>query len=129
MADDSGQFLDSLLSRMRSAASPLRDKVTQLWNKYKDLDDGKVADYIPELAKANPDWFAISIVSINGQRIDVGNSDQEFTIQSVSKPLFSASPLKCLAGSMSCQRLAFSRSAKRLIPSPSTKHPIALSIP
>jgi glutaminase len=86
MADDSGQFLDSLLSRMRSAASPLRDKVTQLWNKYKDLDDGKVADYIPELAKANPDWFAISIVSVNGQRIDVGNSDQEFTIQSVSKP-------------------------------------------
>lgn len=86
MSDESGRFLDSFLSRMKSAASPLRDTLVELLAKFKDVDEGKVADYIPELAKANPDWFAISIVSVNGQSVDVGDHKQEFTIQSVSKP-------------------------------------------
>jgi glutaminase len=45
-----------------------------------------VADYIPELAKANPDWFAISIATVDGRTFDVGDSQQLFSIQSVSKP-------------------------------------------
>lgn len=86
MSDESGRYLDAFLSRMKSAASPLRDTLMELLAKYKDVHEGKVADYIPELAKANPDWFAISVVSIKGQSIDVGDHKQEFTIQSVSKP-------------------------------------------
>ncbi len=48
--------------------------------------DGQVADYIPELAKARPEWFGISVVSADGQTVDVGDHQQEFTIQSASKP-------------------------------------------
>ncbi|MEM7797494.1 MAG: glutaminase A, partial [Cyanobacteria bacterium P01_C01_bin.118] len=41
--------------------------------------------YIPELSKANPDWFGISVVTTDGQIFNVGDTDQKFTIQSISK--------------------------------------------
>ncbi|MEL6383621.1 MAG: glutaminase A [Cyanobacteria bacterium J06626_18] len=50
-----------------------------------DLNTGTLASYIPELAKANPDWFAISIVTVDGQIFQVGDVEQPFTIQSISK--------------------------------------------
>jgi len=46
---------------------------------------GQVADYIPELKKANPAHFGISVATIDGHVYDVGDSDVPFTIQSVSK--------------------------------------------
>ena len=50
-----------------------------------DLNSGTLASYIPELAKADPDWFAISIVTVDGQTFQVGDFNQPFTIQSISK--------------------------------------------
>ena len=47
---------------------------------------GVVTSYIPELAKANPDWFGISAVSVDGQQCHVGHTTQRFTIQSIAKP-------------------------------------------
>jgi glutaminase len=44
-----------------------------------------VADYIPELKRANPDHFGISLVTIDGHVYEVGDSAVPFTIQSVSK--------------------------------------------
>jgi len=32
----------------------------------KEIKDGKVAEYIPELAKADPNWFAISACTVDG---------------------------------------------------------------
>ncbi|MEO1181299.1 MAG: glutaminase A [Cyanobacteria bacterium J06636_28] len=48
-------------------------------------DEGQVAAYIPELSKANPDWFGISVVTTDGQVFNVGDTAQKFTIQSISK--------------------------------------------
>lgn len=45
-----------------------------------------MATYIPELAKANPDWFGICVVTAGGHVYEVGDSRQPFTIQSISKP-------------------------------------------
>jgi glutaminase len=78
--------LNSLINRMKSAAAPLRDTLRDLHTKYQPLMEGKVADYIPELAKANPNWFAISAVTADGQVYDAGDAQQLFSIQSVSKP-------------------------------------------
>lgn len=64
---------------------PLQTYLNELHQKYQPLQDGKVADYIPELAKMNPDWFGICIVTTDGQIFEVGNTDQRFTIQSISK--------------------------------------------
>ena len=71
---------------MKSAAAPLRHTLNDLFNKNRDVHDGTVANYIPELAKADPNWFAISIVSADGQVVEVGDHQQLFSIQSVSKP-------------------------------------------
>jgi glutaminase len=45
-----------------------------------------LADYIPELAKADPGWFGMSICTIDGSVHQSGDADQPFTIQSISKP-------------------------------------------
>ena len=44
-----------------------------------------MASYIPELTKANPDWFGISVVTLDGRQLHVGDVQQKFTIQSISK--------------------------------------------
>lgn len=46
---------------------------------------GKVADYIPELGKMEPDAIALSVVDTNGNVISVGDVSKKFTMQSISK--------------------------------------------
>lgn len=47
--------------------------------------DGKVADYIPELGKANPDHLSIAIYYPDGRCLVAGDRDKKFTLQSISK--------------------------------------------
>ena len=49
--------------------------------------EGKLADYIPELSKANPEDFGICIISSDKRRSKAGDCDKTFTIQSVVKPI------------------------------------------
>jgi len=46
---------------------------------------GKVADYIPELAKVNSDQFGIALVDLEGKVYGVGDYKTPFSIQSISK--------------------------------------------
>ena len=50
------------------------------------LTTGEVATYIPELSKANPDDFGVSLVTADGRMFEAGSCDRPFTIQSISKP-------------------------------------------
>jgi glutaminase len=47
--------------------------------------EGKVASYIPELSKANPDSLGICVTTLEGEEFYDGNYDEKFTIQSISK--------------------------------------------
>ncbi|MBY6366316.1 glutaminase A [Rhodococcoides corynebacterioides] len=47
---------------------------------------GAVADYIPELATADPDRFGICLTTADGYVYEVGDTRVPFTVQSVSKP-------------------------------------------
>jgi glutaminase len=49
--------------------------------------EGKVASYIPELSKADPDDFGICIISKEGKIDCAGDFDKPFTMQSVIKPI------------------------------------------
>ena len=49
------------------------------------FQEGKVADYIPALAKVNPNQFAMSIELFDGSSFNIGNTDEKFSIQSISK--------------------------------------------
>ena len=48
-------------------------------------DKGKVADYIPELAKVNPDLFGIFLQMLDGDAYYTGDAFTRFSIQSISK--------------------------------------------
>lgn len=49
------------------------------------LSKGKVASYIPALAKVDPDRFAMSVTMFDGRNFHVGCHEEKFSIQSISK--------------------------------------------
>src|SRR5688572_2086651 len=49
-------------------------------------NNGVLANYIPELSKVNPGNFGIVLTTVDGHQYSYGDSEIEFTIQSVSKP-------------------------------------------
>jgi len=53
--------------------------------RYKDLQEGKNADYIPALAKVPSNLFGIALVTVDGQVYTVGDVTELFSIQSISK--------------------------------------------
>ena len=57
-----------------------------IYEKYRGVDDGAVATYIPELGKADPADFGICMVTVDGHVFRAGDCDKEFTIQSMCKP-------------------------------------------
>ena len=59
-------------------------------------NSGAVADYIPQLSKANPGDFGISIATTDGYVYEVGDSDVPFTIQSISKAFVFALALETI---------------------------------
>ena len=69
-----------------SPSAPIEDYLQDLYNRYRELSGGKVADYIPELSKADPNDFGIAIATVDGEVYSVGDANKSFTIQSVSKP-------------------------------------------
>ncbi len=75
----------SLASSIQAVASPFRQYLSDLHAKYQSATEGAVADYIPELALADPNWFGICVVTTDGQVFEVGDCDPLFTIQSISK--------------------------------------------
>ncbi len=48
---------------------------------------GKVASYIPELNSVDPNKFGIHLISLDGQSYGLGDSNEKFSIQSISKAL------------------------------------------
>ena len=53
--------------------------------KYKNNNDGAVADYIPALAKVDPKVFGIAVVTADGKVYTAGDLTTEVSIQSISK--------------------------------------------
>jgi glutaminase len=64
--------------------------VDAAYAKYKDLKDGKNADYIPILTETPSDLFGVVIVTKDGKVYSAGDVDYVFSIQSVSKPFTAA---------------------------------------
>ncbi len=48
-------------------------------------DRGKVADYIPELAKIDPNQFGMAVCLADGREFHTGDADTPFSIQSITK--------------------------------------------
>src|SRR5687767_9251821 len=70
-----------------SAQSPaeIRTAVNAAYEKYRNLKEGKNADYIPALAKVDPALFGIAVVTADGKVYSAGDVKTEVSIQSISK--------------------------------------------
>jgi glutaminase len=64
----------------------IQEIVDDIYEKFKNVDDGEVATYIPELAKAEPQHFGICLATMDGHVFRAGDWDKDFTIQSMCKP-------------------------------------------
>ena len=76
--------------------SLLQTFLDDLHNRYRTLDYGRVASYIPELAKANPNWFGVSVAAIDGQVFEGGGVQQKFTTNLFPRYSSMAWPLKIM---------------------------------
>mgnify|MGYP001823321658 FL=1 len=66
---------------------PMQGYLEALHARLSQVTTGQVADYIPELALADPDWFGIALVTVDGNVYQVGDARLPFTVQSVSKAI------------------------------------------
>lgn len=78
--DEPGSDQDERRAYVATAISTLHER-------FAHLDDGEVADYIPELARVDPDRFGIAGMTVDGRHLGVGDHGEPFTIQSISKLL------------------------------------------
>jgi glutaminase len=70
--------------RAQSTADPQKT-IDAAYAKFKDLKEGKNADYIPALAKVDPNLFGIALVTADGKVFSAGDVKTEVSIQSISK--------------------------------------------
>jgi glutaminase len=63
----------------------IKSAISTAYDKYKDLDEGAVADYIPALARVDPKVYGIALVTVDGKVYTAGDLTTEVSIQSISK--------------------------------------------
>ena len=68
----------------QQAADP-QTAVNNAFNQFKTLKEGKNADYIPALAKVDPNLFGIALITVDGKVYTAGDVSTEVSIQSISK--------------------------------------------
>src|SRR5262245_22227784 len=67
------------------AQSNVQSAVNAAFTRYRNLQEGKNADYIPALAKVDPNLFGIALVTSDGRAVTAGDVGTEVSIQSISK--------------------------------------------
>ena len=63
----------------------IQTAVDAAYAKYKNLQEGANADYIPALAEVDPDLYGIAVATADGKVYTAGDVSTEVSIQSVSK--------------------------------------------
>ncbi|XP_077991901.1 glutaminase kidney isoform, mitochondrial-like [Glandiceps talaboti] len=61
--------------------------IEEMYNNSKSNTNGKVADYIPQLARFSADNWGVAICSVDGQRYGIGDTNVPLSLQSCSKPM------------------------------------------
>jgi glutaminase len=84
-----GLLLAALNAALAQSPMPSAEALERLAKeahaKFKNDKNGKNADYIPALAKVPSNLFGITIVTVDGKVINVGDVDHAFSMQSCSK--------------------------------------------
>ena len=68
-----------------SAGPAYQDVVNAAYAKFKDTHEGKNADYIPALAKVDPNVYGVALITTDGKVYSTGDLTTQVSIQSISK--------------------------------------------
>lgn len=74
--------------------SPIPDYLAELMRDCAGYEGGAVADYIPELSKADPTLLGVALCTLNGHVYGAGDDRAPFSVQSMSKPFVYAAALE-----------------------------------
>ncbi len=61
--------------------------ITNLYNRTLQNNEGKLSDYIPELATVNPESYALSVCTVDGQRFNIGNFNSPYLARFTAQPI------------------------------------------
>ena len=85
------------LPALSMEAKEIQATLDSAYKKFKDLKEGENADYIPALAKVDPNLFGIALVTTDGKVYTAGDVKSEVSIQSISK-VFTAAKVMAESG-------------------------------
>ncbi len=77
--------MNNFMLKAQLAKEKVQAALDEAYTKFKDVKEGKNADYIKELATVDPKIFGIAIVTTDGQVFTKGDITSKVSIQSVSK--------------------------------------------
>ena len=83
--DDGGAAPPAPAAPAACTATRIDAALQTAFHRYKDLKEGKNADYIPALAKVDPELFGIVLITTDGKVHSMGDVTSEVSIQSISK--------------------------------------------
>ena len=72
----------------------LQSMLQDLYHSFRHDADGVIANHLPELSQADPNWFGLCAVTLDGTVLEAGDSRIAFTVQSIAKPLILALALE-----------------------------------
>ena len=97
--------IESRDSESGPGISNIQELLERIHGEYQGINDGELANYIPELGKANPDHFGICLASVEGTLFEAGDCNVEFSLQSTSKALVYARALTSHGRNLVTQRV------------------------
>ena len=63
------------------------DQIKIIYDEVQPNKSGANANYIPQLDKVNPEYFGVSICTVDGQRFQHGDTGVPYSVQSTCKPI------------------------------------------
>jgi glutaminase len=113
-----------------------RDECKLIYDDLKTITGGKVASYIPQLAKVPPTKFAVAVTTVDGQQFSFGDASEHYCLQSVSK-IFTYCEILKQHGTKEVHKhvgrepsgLAFNAMTMKSVPADKTDDPNRTAIP